>query len=330
MYICKPPILNLLVIPLILVLVSCGGGGGGGSSSASSISYTGSTSQAVITQTNGEEIAYSAYQNGGTGNTLGGVLAVVQDQDKPLSRPRMLVLSQALENSIDHISLDHDRDNLSTGATVSDSETLPGGCGGNANYTISINDVTYAFTGTFTFNAYCDEGATLSGSLTLSGQFNPNTLVFGQITMTYDNLTVSSGSDSFTADGDMTLDPTSSPASITLDMVMLDNSTDKTYRADDFVMTLTDNITSVSMTISGRLYDPDYGYVDITTPTPLVINSGDDYPSSGVLLTTGSNGTYGPAKAKLTALSNTSYQIEIDEDGDGTYEYLDTGNWTDL
>jgi len=332
MYVCNPLMRKLIFMPLIFTLVNCGGGGGGsGSSSTSSISYTGSTSQAVITQANGEEIAYSAYQNGGTGNSLGGVLGIQQAGSNTTSRPRMLVLSRALRKSIDHISLDHDQDSYNTGATVSQSTTIPGGCGGNATYSISIDDVTYDFTGTFSFSAYCDEGATLSGNLTFTGQFNPDTLVFGLITMSYDNLTVTAGNDSFTADGDMTLDPSSTPISVTLNMVMLDNSTDKTYRAENFVMTVTDNLTSVSMTIVGRLYDPDYGYVDITTPTPLVISSGDTYPSSGVLLATGSNGSSGgPAKVKLTVLSNTSYQIEIDEDGDGTYEYLDTGNWADL
>jgi len=321
--------LFLFLFALIPFLVSCGGGGGSGGSA--SISYTGSTTQAVITQTNGENIAYSAYQNGDTGNTLDAVLGVQLTGNITPSRPRMLLLSQALRKSVDHISLEHDRYNLSEGAIVNDSSPFTGGCGGSANYAISINDATYDFNGTFTFNSYCNDETTLSDILTFSGQFNPDTLIFGQVTLSFDNLTVSSGTDSFTADGDITLDPSTSPTSVTLNMVMVDNSTDKTYQAKNFVMALTDNLTSVTMTISGRLYDPDYGYVDITTPTPLTISAGNSYPDSGELLASGSNGSSGnPAKAKLTALNSISYQIEIDEDGDGTFEYLNTGNWVDL
>ena len=320
--------LFLFLFILISLLAGCGGGGGG---SSASISYTGATTQAVITQTNGEDIAYSAYQNGSTGNSLGTVLSVEQSSDIMSSRPRMLVLSQALKKSVDQISIVPDLDNQTVGAVVSDSSSIPGDCGGNAVYSISINDVTYEFSGTFTFNAYCVEDTMLSGAITFSGQFNTDTLVFGQVTMSFDSLTVESGSDSFSADGDLTLAPGTSSTSVTLNMVMLDNTTDKTYKAENYVMTITDNLTSVTTTISGRLYDPDYGYVDITTPTPLVISSGDTYPSSGVVLATGSDGSSGnPAKAKLTALSSTSYQIEIDEDGDNTYEYLNTGNWADL
>ena len=323
----KIPKLFLFTFAFLAVLAGCGGGG----SSSTSISYTGSTTQAVITQTNGEDIAYNAYQNGDTGNTLGTVIGVEQILNASPTRPRMLVLSRALKESVAHISLDHNQNGLSLGATVSNSSSIPGGCGGHAVYTISINDVTFAFTGTFTFNAYCNEETTLTGNLNFSGQFNPDILEFGQVTMSFDSLTVSSGSDSFAADGDITMDPTVSPMNVTMNMVMLDKSTDKTYKVEDFVMTLADNLTSVTSTISGKLYNPDYGYVIITTPTPLEINNSDSYPASGVLLATGSNGSSGnPAKAKLTALSNTSYQIEIDEDGDGTFEYLNTGNWADL
>ncbi len=328
MYAQKNPFMKLLLLPILSVLVSCGGGGVG--SGLASVSYTGSTSKAVITQSNGENIAYTAYQNGNTGNTLGGILGVQQTENQKSSQPRLLILSHVARNSVDHLSLDQNHANFNTGATISDSASFPGSCGGNTTYTLSVDDTTYNFTGTFTFSSYCEEGATLSGSLTFSGQFNPDTLVFGQIAMSFDNLAVTAGSDSFAADGDITFNPSSDPKTMTMNMVMQDNTTSKTYKAENYVMTLTDNLSSVSMTVSGRLYDHDYGYVDLTTTTPFDLVNGDDYPSSGILVITGKNGSNGPAKARLTALSNASYQIEVDEDGDGVFEFLDTGNWTDL
>jgi len=48
---------------------------------------------------------------------------------------------------------------------------------------------------------------------------------------------------------------------------------------------------------------------------------------SGQLVVTGSNGS----QARLTVLSSTTFQVEIDADGDGTDEStLGPFNWTDV
>jgi hypothetical protein len=84
--------------------------------------------------------------------------------------------------------------------------------------------------------------------------------------------------------------------------------------------------------ISGRYYDPDYGYVEVYTEGPLRIDDGDDWPSDGVLVVTGDTGIAGGSTmARLTALSSTTYQVEADTNGDGTYDW-DSGvlYWADL
>lgn len=91
-------------------------------------------------------------------------------------------------------------------------------------------------------------------------------------------------------------------------------------------MTVTDSVTYVEVEVSGEYYDPDYGYVVISTDTTLVINEGADWPSSGVLIITGEN----DAKARLTASVDT-YTIDVDADGNGSYETsLGPFNWSDL
>jgi hypothetical protein len=50
-----------------------------------------------------------------------------------------------------------------------------------------------------------------------------------------------------------------------------------------------------TVSISGRLYHPDYGYVTVATPTPLEYSScgGGVYrPTSGILRVTGAGGVY--------------------------------------
>lgn len=81
----------------------------------------------------------------------------------------------------------------------------------------------------------------------------------------------------------------------------------------------------VEFEVSGRYYDPDYGYVDFHTDTPFHIDDGDEWPSAGVLIVEGEGGT----EAQLTALSSTTYIVDADTDGDGIYDW-DSGvlNWS--
>ena len=75
------------------------------------------------------------------------------------------------------------------------------------------------------------------------------------------------------------------------------------------------------------LYHPDYGYGDVVTVTPFFIATGDTFPSSGQLVVTGAANS----KARLTALSSTQFQVEVDADGDDIYETtVGPVDWTSL
>jgi len=81
--------------------------------------------------------------------------------------------------------------------------------------------------------------------------------------------------------------------------------------------------------VSGKYYDPTYGYIDVVTTDNFRFLESDNYtwPSSGVMVVTGTDNT----KARLTAVSNTQCQIDADLDGDGDYEWGPvTKNWVDL
>ena len=78
---------------------------------------------------------------------------------------------------------------------------------------------------------------------------------------------------------------------------------------------------------SGKYYEPDYGYVTISTPTPFRVYDSDLWPRNGVMVVTGTGNT----KVRLTAISNTQCQIDADLDGDDTYEWgPKTKDWEDL
>ena len=78
----------------------------------------------------------------------------------------------------------------------------------------------------------------------------------------------------------------------------------------------------VGLVLTGKYFDPDYGYVDITTPTPLKIYYVDVFPTEGIIILDGANGLVGGnTKARFTAINDTSYMVEADTTGDGAYDY---------
>ncbi len=83
---------------------------------------------------------------------------------------------------------------------------------------------------------------------------------------------------------------------------------------------------------SGRYYDPDEGYVVVSTDTPFVIYDDDDGPLQGLLVITGDTGSEGGrTKAWIEALSSTTFQVKADTDGDGFYDW-ESGDldWSDF
>ena len=127
-----------------------------------------------------------------------------------------------------------------------------------------------------------------------------------------------------------------STTTVTMDMMVQDNYTSRICRVEGYQMIVTDHGTYAEVDFSGRFYDPDYGYVDLQTTSTFLVNNSDEYPHSGVLVLTGETGTAGgPTRARLTALSSTTCQVQADTDGGGYYDGVDDYDsgvilWTDL
>ena len=112
---------------------------------------------------------------------------------------------------------------------------------------------------------------------------------------------------------------------VKLDCVLRDDATQAAYKLQNYVIALTNGSGYVDAAISGRYFDPVQGYIDISTPTALRITGNDYWPSSGVLQAAGNNDA-----ASFTALSNTTYQLDIDSNADGTPDFTTTGAWSNL
>jgi hypothetical protein len=325
-------VLVLSAFLLSMFLSSCGGGGGGDGGGPPGISYTGVATPAPIDGNNAVDLSTGAYQGGNTGGAVSVLGAVQTGGSEGTSSPRTLKVCRALEDSLRRVDLMSRSGGIPVGAVYEETGTVDGDCGGSASYTITVNDVTGEFSGSFNFDNYCSYGVTLSGNVTFSGDVDVNTGYLETFTFSFNNLTCTSGSDSFTLDGDISCDVVNdSSITVSMDMFLKDNNTEKVYWAKNHTMTWTEGAGYMEFEWSGRYYDPDHGYVVVSTDTAFVIYDGDDWPSEGVLVITGDTGSEGgPTQARLTVLSSTTFQVEADTDGDGTYDW-DSGvlYWSD-
>ncbi len=196
--------------------------------------------------------------------------------------------------------------------------SIIGDCGGSASYTVNIDAVTGDLTATYSFNNYCSLGAYLSGNVDFSGKVNTSSGDIIQLNASFNSLIITSECQSFTSQGSIDLNSTVG----TLNFLMRNNNTGKVYKIEDYIITSTAETGYVNIEISGKYYNPDFGYVIVSTDTPFRFYSADLYPSEGVLISSGNN-----TKAKLTAVSTTQYRIEADTNGDGEYNWSSSKDW---
>lgn len=87
------------------------------------------------------------------------------------------------------------------------------------------------------------------------------------------------------------------------------------------------SIDDVSITMAGSFASRTLGgRVTVATPTPLFEGAADAFPSSGVLRITGISGS----TLVVTALNSSQAQLQLDANGDGTFESTSTVAWTSL
>jgi len=322
------------------LLAQISGCGSGADSGTSGLTYTGSTSPATLTSSNSAILVGGAYTGGNSGILIGGLTAGLTNYEVGTSRrPRSLVLSDALLTFVHLTSVDDTLARPEITATVNNipSSTLHGNCGGTATVNGSYDDGDKTLSITANLGNYCQDGTTLNGTVGASGQAvvdAQNNINISSISITLAQLSASYSGDSFTADGSMTIVPQSGYTYIadndilTIDMLFKDNATAKVFKLENF--TISESLTTgtssyADMTITGRYYAPDEGYIDLSTPTAIRVMVGDNWPSSGSLRGTGNN-----SSATLTALDNNAYRIDVDTDNNGTPDYTENALWVDL
>jgi hypothetical protein len=315
---------SILSLSIIMLIIGCGGGGSSsnGSGGGESIPdlYSGLTSQALITDKNSKDLMEGAFTGGQAGSPIS-VLGSVQVQPSNNSRhpvtiafPRMIIHSFKKGD----FSFGPAVPALASAVSMNLNETVDGECGGSYIISADINELTGAISsGTMEFVDYCDAGVTESGTVLFSGQIDLTTEE-GNLEFTFDDFTFTENGNTGSIKGTASYAVGISTETMTFkDIYFRDNSLNKTYWFHNYVEVMTDESSSYTMTIDGRYYDPDYGYIEYSTEKAFTILSEDENPSDGVLIALGRDNT----KARLTAHSSATYSIETDTNGDGMYEW---------
>jgi len=307
-----------IVLALFLslsALAACGGDGSSGGGNNVPAAYTGVTTQATITADNAQALAAGAWGGGMASFQVGEVVPLaVGDGTSAATFPGVLQMAQLLKAPV--VRIDPGAPPAARPSST-DSSTMAGDCGGAASYTLSANDSTGAFVGSITFNGYCSEGTTLSSRMNVSGQFDPNTSDLTQMSLSFPSLTVSDGSKTATMAGSVsfTLAADGNGGTEAMDLVLRDSATQKSFWVHNFQASIASGTDADQVSMSGRFYDPEDGYVALSTLTPLTIPYAADLPTQGTLLFAGKDNT----AARLTFNVDGALLL-VDADGDGTFE----------
>jgi len=213
---------------------------------------------------------------------------------------------------------------------------------GSVSTSGTLSDVNFTGTLAVSFNGCLIDGVTLNGTAMLRvdhfefAMQRPTdfTLSFSRLTLRGSGLSIDAGGSLrwlLTGTGCCGVGVTFERYTITANIVSQDKSTGKTTKTEPLAIMneerLTSTSTSLTMIVSGRVFDPDHGYVDITTPTPLFFDTVTQlFPNSGQMLLTGT----GNRSVRVTALSATLATLALDLDGNGVPENTATVKWTDL
>jgi len=201
-------------------------------------------------------------------------------------------------------------------------ETQTGSVSGTLHIKGNINPYTGTGTLTLTYTNFNDgDGSTYDGTVTLRS-------LETALTMSFTLWTIKSAGSDVSLSGSMRvqLDEQSSSEVLTINLDGRDNLARETFRFQN--VAVSSPLTQVlSETYSGRLYSEKHGFVEIGTVSPFIYTEPELDPSSGgpIILAGAGN-----SSARITPISPNYVKIEVDENGDGTYENKNVYAWNNL
>ena len=319
----KKPFTYLLAIAAAALLTACGGGGGDGATDYPSITYSGTTTAAVIDQNTAADYPFVVLENSGDAGNLPIAASIDMQTADSLPDAENIQRAASLITNLVKRNFGNNAQQV-TGAT----QTQTGTCGGTVDYTENSSNT--SFNGSLVFDRYCEGGLNtygyeirLHGKMTFSGTYHlvNNSPVFDSMSFTiqYLKMTFSDGvktaSEEFSGSISVTsFDAANNP---------LDFNVTINFKYEGKVFKVVNlQADEFAGTISGRLYHPNHGYVDIITTSPFTYmmndpaDDTDDQYCSGSLQITGVDTLRNTATIDFTDYSCTTYDICVTIDPD--------------
>ena len=336
-----------LALGLTAGLAACGGGGDSdpGTDGPTNnfppqvpLAYSGATAAATVSATTAGTIASNVL--GASGASVGGgaVAGVTAEADATSPQPTGAAgLARRLSSAMRPGELTPAGGSAMAGAAID--QTTP--CdSGTVRTTGTVAD---NGTGTVSvaYNMCRTGGDTLNGpaSLKIDAYDQTNKVVTdGTLTITRINFTGPGVNSDFTGTLRTVLDTGSQTQTLTANIITQDNNTKRMTRSDNLVIANHyDSVlkpTFFTESITGRVYDSVAGYVDVSTQTapftapwgPLYFaTSTQAFPDWGILFLSGAT-----SAIRVTSLGVDLAKVEVDANGDGTFESSARVRWVDF
>ena len=191
---------------------------------------------------------------------------------------------------------------------IAASGVVPGNCGGSATYPDNVDQQQNPITGTISFDNFCLDGGEsgqviASGQISFIAQVENDQLVSMAIEL--DNFVLSYNGNTVTINSTVAISQNLGNYDVHFETsTEFTGSQGQTLRVENLVIS-GNPISGVTIS-SGRIYHPDFGYVDISTTETLIFEGCDNgKPVSGTVLLEGSSDN----TAELVFTSCTSYEV---------------------
>lgn len=319
-----------------VVLAACGGGSKGGDSAG--LSYSGARDQATLSADNAERVigAINGSYFGQSGSSVSPQRSATALTPASARAAARTVVRQTVRRA----------ERVTIAAQQSINLPVDGECGGKAIYQGTYDDISGVFSGSTVFNGFCEGGQIIDGSMRISGTIELPIVIFPSfvtLTMSYDLITIKIGTDVIALSGTTT--STRLPVGTDgfdfieemVETLNVRKNNLPVVRVEGFTTRVAENApvmgTDTIRFVSGRVYSPSDGYVDVSSTSNFLIRHVDKYPYAGVLVAVGkvAPGGVGPSRAVVTANSDAlTFRLQVDANGDGVNEVDQVRNWADF
>lgn len=288
-----------------MLLQACGGGGGGGDNpnttgdgdiTNTSLDYSGETSQATLTNDNTKELATAGASGAKQAISSDSVPAVGLRSDSPVSREEIL---QEFTGWVADLINGQYGDQAARGDMAARTQDLSGTACDSGSLVIDYPDSGTAGNWSIVYDQ-CSRTTSYGGSsysTTFDGSVQGTYSQVGNgfhMEYRYVNFSVSVQSAGYNYSETFNMTMTCSASNNQGTDISCEYYSDyhgydnRTYRVTE--ASVSGSATS-GYSVSFRVYDPDYGYVSVTTEIPVTFGCSDGHPDAGRIRMEGANGT---------------------------------------